>query len=435
MIDASKGFIKDGNKNRLREQDIHKIVDVFDNQIEVPKFSRMVPLAEISDPKNEYNLNIPRYIDSQEPEDIQDIEAHLLGDIPKTDIDALENYWKVYPSLRNVLLANSKRNNYCSLLIPKDDIKQTIFNHPEFVEYSQQMDNVFTDWKARNTKLLKDLTIGLKPKKLIQGISEDILSCYDNKSLLDEYDVYQHLMNYWNDLMQDDCYIIAADGWKAEVYRVIIENKQKKKVDKGWTCDLVPKVLVINRYFQPEKQHIEQLEADKDANAAQMVELAEEHSGDEGMLEEVKTDAGKITKGLVKKQIKGLESLFRNTKIDEDSEAEIRVLREYLKLIEQDDFIAKKIKEGKAELDQKLFNQYKTLTEDEVKTLVVDDKWMTIIEKTIKSEMEHISQRLTHRIKELAEQYETPMPVQTSEVAELEAKVSGHLQKMGFVWK
>jgi len=98
MIDASKGFIKDGNKNRLREQDLHMIVDVFNNQKEVNKYSRMVALDEIE--KNEYNLNIPRYIDNQEEEDIQDLSAHLKGGIPNKDIDDLAKYWEVYPTLR-----------------------------------------------------------------------------------------------------------------------------------------------------------------------------------------------------------------------------------------------------------------------------------------------------------------------------------------------
>jgi len=110
MIDAGKGFMKDGNKNRLREQDIHRIVDVFNRQLEIDKYSRMVPFAEIE--KNEYNLNIPRYIDSQEAEDIQDIEAHLLGDIPDADINALKNYWKMYPNLKTALFGKSRRARY-----------------------------------------------------------------------------------------------------------------------------------------------------------------------------------------------------------------------------------------------------------------------------------------------------------------------------------
>ena len=100
MIDASKGFIKDGNKNRLRGQDIHKIVDTFAKQADTARYARMVPLDEIADPKNDFNLNLPRYIDSTEPEDLQDIDGHLRGGIPERDIDALEAYWQVLPSVR-----------------------------------------------------------------------------------------------------------------------------------------------------------------------------------------------------------------------------------------------------------------------------------------------------------------------------------------------
>ena len=98
MIDASKGFMKDGNKNRLRPQDIHKIVDTFNRQVEIDRYSRMVPLTEIADPKNDYNLNIPRYIDSSEPEDLQDLNAHLHGGIPDRDLDLLSPYWDAFPT-------------------------------------------------------------------------------------------------------------------------------------------------------------------------------------------------------------------------------------------------------------------------------------------------------------------------------------------------
>src|SRR5258706_6814786 len=115
MINAAKGFIKDGNKNRLRAQDIHRIVDTFTRQLEVPGYSRMVPLAEIADPKNDFNLNLPRYIDSAEAEDLQDIDAHLRGGIPDRDIDALESYWKVLPTVRSVLFQSAGRRGYLQL--------------------------------------------------------------------------------------------------------------------------------------------------------------------------------------------------------------------------------------------------------------------------------------------------------------------------------
>lgn len=456
MIDASKCFIKDGNKNRLREQDIHKIVDIFTKQTDVPKYSRLVSIEEICDPKNDYNLNIPRYIDSQEPEDIQDIEAHLLGGIPNTDIDALNEYWEVYPSLKHELFNANNREKYSDLKIDKEAVKQTIFNHPEFTTFSKEMDEVFETWKTKNTQILKALKKGIKPKEVIYRISEDILTTYTSKPLMDKYDVYQHLMDYWNEVMQDDCYLISVEGWKAE----LTITKQTKTVTE-WDCDLVPKSLVIDRYFLAEKQAIEQLEAKKETNASEITELEENLPDgveeDDWILNEVKNDKGKITKTLVddkmrdlkieimkipdtknKKEInKIIKDTFDKAKCtDENAEtfAKLDVLQNYIDLVDKDTQVKAKIKKALADLDRKVIERYKTLTEDEIKQLVVDDKWMTVLERDIKTEMERISQRLTQRIKELAERYETPLPKQTSDVADLEEKVNAHLQKMGFVW-
>lgn len=444
MIDASKGFIKDGNKNRLREQDIHKIVDVFNKQIEIPKFSRMVSITEISDAKNDFNLNIPRYIDSQEIEDIQDIEAHLLGGIPNADIEALNEYWEVYPSLKNELFEASKRENYSQLKITKDSIKPAIFSHPEFVQFSKEMDDLFTSWKTRNTQFLKTLNIGIKPKKTIHAISEDVLQTYTDKKLMDNYAVYQHLLNYWDEVMQDDCYLIAVDGWKAEPYRMLTTNKAGKETDKGWDCELVPKTLVIDHYFSTDKKAIEKLEADRETIASQLTEIEEEHSCEDGYF----ADFDKVNKANVQKRLnelkaKKLKPVNKEKEYsiaaESDSEYEVlntekKMLEQYLKLIENQLELNKKIKDATLELDTKALHRYKTLTEEDIKQLVVDNKWMASIKKSVKTEMERISQRLTQRIKELAERYETPMPKQTAEVAELEAKVNNHLAKMGFLW-
>ena len=432
MIDASKGFIKDGNKNRLREQDIHKIVDVFNKQIELPKYSRLVSVEEISDPKNDGNLNIPRYIDSQEAEDIQDIAAHLLGDIPNVDIDALEEYWSVYPSLRKQLFKDG-RKNYSQLTVEPAQVKNEIFSHPEFVQFRREMDAVFEGWKTKYTQFLKTLETGIKPKHIIHRISEDALATYSGKALMDKYDVYQHLMNYWNEVMQDDCYQISADGWKAELS--IIKQTKTATV---WDCDVVPKYLVINRYFLAEKQAIEQLEADNEAIASQLAELKEEHTTEDGYFAELDS----VNKANVQKRLKELAAAKPKGKMRDVAMAaepqtaygEQAVLERYVELSEMQTELNKNIKEATAKLDKKVVERYKTLTEDEIKQLVVDDKWMASIERSVKTEMERISQRLTQRIKELAERYETPLPKQLAEVAELEEKVYAHLQKMGFVW-
>jgi len=418
MIDASKGFQKDGNKNRLRHQDIHKIVDVFNFQTEVPKYSRMVSFDEIE--KNEYNLNIPRYIDSSEAEDIQDIEAHLLGDIPEKDIDDLDNYWQVFPSLKGVLFSSSKRKGYTVLKVDQGDIKKIIFGHPEFMKYTQEVDVVFNGWKKKNHKILHDIDVGIKPKEFITSFSEEILKTFDNIKLIDKYDIYQHVMEYWTETMQDDVYLIAVDGWKVDVYKV---NGKKGE----WDCDLVPKQLVINRYYTDEKRAIEKLEADKDNITQQKEEMEEEYSGEDGVLEDLKSDKGKISKGAVTARIKELER-------EDDSGDELKILQAYIKLVEAEFEANKKIKEAEAELDKKVFAKYQHLTKDEIKTLAVDDKWLADIYAGVSTGLERISHRLTGRIKDLAERYEAALPNIITDVDDLTSKVDAHLKKMGFSW-
>jgi len=423
MIDASKGFMKDGNKNRLRDQDIHKIVDVFNKQLEIPKYSRFVPYEEIADPKNDYNLNIPRYIDSQEAEDIQDIAAHLLGGIPQRDVDALVDYWNAYPALKNALFKPSKREGYYDSLVAKDAIKKTIFDHPDFRAFSARMDEVFKAWEDDTQKMLKALPNGFKPREIIHQIAENLLATYDGKPLMDKYDVYQHLMNYYNELMQDDLYQISEEGWVATPYRIVEKNKKTgKETDKGWTCDLIPPGLMIARYFASGKEALDAMEAERDSLSAQLTELEEEHSGEEGYF----ADFEKVNKGTVAKRLKEISK-------NKDAKEETEVLNRYLELSEQQAQLNGDIKKAAEALDKKALAQYQKLSTDDVKELVVHHKWMSAMETAIQGEMERISQRLTGRIKELMERYETPLPEIDRELAALEAKVNAHLNKMGFV--
>ncbi|MCB0188426.1 MAG: N-6 DNA methylase, partial [Caldilineaceae bacterium] len=253
MVDASKGFMKDGNKNRLREQDIHKIVDTFNRQIEIPRYSRMVPFEEIGDPKNDYNLNLPRYIDTTEPEDVHDINAHLRGGIPNDDIDALESYWQVMPSVREALFRPAQWPGYSRLNIPANEVKSAITDHSEFATFNESVNSLFGHWKDTNIQRLKGFAKADSPKTLVEIVSEDLLATFRSVPLIDPYDVYQHLMDQWSETMQDDCYLISADGWVAKTSRILETDKKGKTKDKGWTCELVPKSLTVARYFATEQ--------------------------------------------------------------------------------------------------------------------------------------------------------------------------------------
>jgi type I restriction enzyme M protein len=418
MMDAGKGFVKDGNKNRLREQDIHRMVDVFNKQIEIARYSRMVSVVEIEE--KEFILNIPRYIDSTEPEDLQNIEAHLHGDIPDADIDALQSYWKVYPSLQKHLFGKSNRANFSKLKIPKEDIRQNIFSHPEFLSYSNEANLVFNAWKNKNKPDCKAIDANTKPKKFIHHLSEDLLTAFSNLQLIDKYDVYQHLMTYWIETMQDDCYLIVTDGWKA--------GKELEWNRKEFEGKLIPKELLISRYFKIEREAIQLFETGCDAIAAKLEELEEEHSGEEGLF----SSLDKVNKVNVTAELKSVAAELKTDKTNAELREKKKVFEAYLQLIEEQSEANKKLKEAKSDLDKKLLEKYATLTETEVKQLVVDDKWIATIEHTVKNEMQRISQRLTQRIRELAERYETPLPELLHEVKQWEEKVNGHLGRMGY---
>jgi type I restriction enzyme M protein len=446
MIDGGKGFAKDGNKNRLREQDLRKITDIFNQETEVAGFSRMVSVAEIAE--NDYNLNIPRYIDNQEKEDIQDIAAHLQGGIPIVDIEELSEYWQVYPNLKKALFT-ALRTGYMQPLVQKSNLKDTIFAHSEFVAFSSQMETLFETWQAETIAILKALTIGNKPKVIISDLSESILAKYANKTLVNKYNIYQHLMLYWNETMEDDIYLVSIDGWKAETYRILVTKAAKKKggkstfVDKGWACDLVPKGLIMNRYFQTELDNIANLESEKENLQTQITELEEAHNGEDGHF----SDLDKITKTTVKKQLTiDTKQLLSGSEIptslsgkinpmDVELKEKVTIFTQYLLL--QDDLAKanKNIKAAIQALDDLAYAKYPTLTEADIKMLVIDDKWMAKISEAIQGEIDHISQRLTNRIKELIVRYDTPLPTLETETKALENKVFAHLQKMGFAWK
>ena len=426
MIDASKGFLKDGPKNRLRDRDIHRIVDAFAQAQDVPKFARMVGYDEIE--KNDYNLNLPRYIDSTEPEDMQDIAGHLQGGIPVADVDALSDYWAVCPKLRKALFA-PLRPGYLALAADKAGLKKTILEHPEFVAFAARMEKHFAAWRQPAMVRLKGLKAGFHPKELIGELSEGLLRHYEGRPLIGAYDVYQHLMDYWAASMQDDAYLIAADGWKAETYRVIETKKAKdgkegKKVDKGWTCDLVPKALVVDRFFFKERDAVAALETEIETLGSRMTEMEEEHGGEDGLFCEL----DKVNKAEVARRLKEIKG-------DKNAQDEAAALKAWLELAEKEAEAKQALKAAEADLDAKAYAQYPKLTEAEVKTLVVEDKWLAALSGAIHGEMDRIGQALTRRVKELAERYETPLPQAAAEVAALEKKVARHLEKMGFSWK
>jgi type I restriction enzyme M protein len=433
MINAGKGFMKDGNKNRLRSRDIHKIVDVFNRQLALLRYSRMVTFAEIE--ANDYNLNIPRYIDSSEPEDLQDLDAHLNGGIPIRDIDALERFWQVFPGLRKTLF-EPQRKGYVRTTIPAKNVKQAILGHQEYQAFAGRALGIYHEWEQAHLKRLNGLANGIDPKALILELSEDLLDRFAKAELLDNYDIYQHLMDYWAEVMQDDVYVIAQDSWQAgNVMRQLVEEKGEKLKEtpdlvinrKKYKADLIPPALIVARYFATEQAKIDRLQGEKEAISQELEVFIEEHSGEEGLLEEAKTDKGKITKSSVKARISEIKG-------SKDMEDELSILEQCQNLLDQESAADKAVKDAQKVLDAKVFKKYPPLTIEETKALVVRDKWLTAVQTAIRSEIERMTQQLAGRVRLLEERYADPMPMLMDEVEALSAKVEGHLKQMGLEW-
>ena len=434
MIDGSRGFIKDGNKNRLRSQDLHKIVDVFNRRHELARYSRLVPFAEIE--KNDFNLNIPRYVDSSEPEDIHDLTAHMNGGIPNADIDALEDYWSVFPSLRATLFKPNGRDGYSDAQVPANQVRQTVLDHSEFDTFRQIVLKPFENWRAKHLDRLRTIDVGDSPKELIFDLSEDLLARYAEPPLIDKYDVYQLLMNYWSDVMQDDVYILAQDGWKAgSVIRELIPVKDKngKNTYKEehdfefnkvrYKSDLVPPSLVIGRFFAEDQRKLESLQAALDEAIQTLEQFVEDNSGEDGLIEDAKNDKGKVSQKSVKDCL--------DAAYDQD---EIACFKTCLSLIKKEAAAKKAVKDAKDKLDVKTFQKIKALTEDETRAVVIDDKWLTTLQRDIDAEVERVTNRLVDRVRTLEERYADPLPKLSERVEELSARVDDHLKAMGVAW-
>ena len=427
MIDASKGFLKDGSKNRLRSRDIHKIVDVFNKQTELPRYSRMVPVAEVASPANEYNLNIPRYIDSSDPEDLHDLNAHLNGGIPNRDLDALGAYWTVFPSLRQALFRDNGRAGYSEARVETPQVKTVILGHAEFQSYEQRMVDIFDTWREWHKRRLSAVKAGSHPRETIDILSKDLLARFSDLPLLDRYDVYQWLMDYWDEAMQDDMYLIVADGWVEAVKpRGIIEDKGRKIKEtpdltikrRKYKMDLVPPTLIVARYFAADQVAIEGLKAKQESALRELEEFVEEHAA---------SDNGKVTKGSVRNRLVVIHAEL-------ESDDKHVALTRCLALFETENEAGKAVKAAQATLDEKVLARYAKLTEAQIKTLVVEDKWFASIRDATENEVQRLTQQLAERVKELEKRYARPLPELEREVEAFSVKVEEYLRKMGVEW-
>ncbi|MBA8921265.1 type I restriction enzyme M protein [Nesterenkonia jeotgali] len=434
MVDASKGFIKDGNKNRLRSQDIHKVVDAFNKGIEVEHYSRMVPISEIADPKNNFNLNIPRYIDSSDPEDTQDLHAHLHGGIPDADLDALNEYWGPFPRLRSQLF-KPNRPGYSDLAIDVSQVQQRILDAAGFHNLRNQVTGIVSDWFAGHLSELTAISPDTKPVELIAALSEDFLERFKSVALLNQYDVYQQLMTYWHDVMHDDVFLLMNEGWvEAAKPRKTIDDKDRKLSENPdlvlglgrkatrYKMDLIPPALVVARHFATEQVRINELHLAQDEASRAVEEYIEEHATEDSVLAEAMEDE-KINKVLVTKRL-------REVKHEGDA-GEIKALQHLVTLYDTEAVAKKSAKEAQATFDEQILRKYGDFTKADVQTLVLHDKWYATISNRVDGEVTALTLHLVNRIQQLGERYAETADELDTELKKLEAKVAQHLDSMG----
>lgn len=448
FIDASDGFKKDGNKNRLREQDIEKIVQTFTNRTEIIGYSRFVSFEEIE--QNDGNLNVPRYIQKIDDTLPQNIESHLNGGIPKFDIDSLEKLWPIAPELKTILFKiKDAEHDICELKVNPDETEETIIKDANIIKESNtEIEELFNNWQKTAKKELLNINDNTCPKSLIRSLGFAMLESYAEAKILDNYAVYDILLNYWNEKLQDDVYVIKALGYEAgsEIEytyatkkgkddngnEIKVENKNKIKSFDG---ALIPREILEQEYFNAELNEIADLSAQAENISAELNEMVEEQSGEDGLLSEVLNEKGNsINKAKFNNRLKSLKAELKKSTSNAELQTEYNLLTHYQEKQNKLDKVNKKIKEKTNELDAKVAEKYTTLTIDEIKHLLFDKKWMAKLQSDIKNELDNVINDWASKVHTIASRYEKTLSEIEEETAKSEQAVKAALERMGYRW-
>lgn len=426
MIDAKDGFVKDGNMNRLREEDIQRIVDTWEAWVDVPHYARFVPQKEIV--KNDYNLNIPRYIEARDTEIVQNIEAHLKGGLPKHDIDQLSDYWKALPTLKDELVKD-QGNGYYAWAVSREQIDGIINDNEDYqTQQATLKHHCRTDFMEQWQETIYDLAESSeKPKALIERMGQSIRNLFGEGNLLvDEYDAYEQLMNYWAETMQDDVYMIMADGWKLNLRPKLKEDKKEKKivpvVVKTWNdleSDLLPVEYIVNRFCKSELEAYDELSASIAFLENEVNSLIEEN---DDVFDAKNFEKEKINLASVKKRAKVTKG------------EELEHLMEWLDFQSSIKAEKAKLKDANSKLLSRVKEEYNLLAQNEMRVKnLVKEKWVNAISTRIESELSRSIEQLKSQLSAISDRYDQTLPSIDKEVEDYESRVNAHLAQMGFV--
>ncbi|PNE26259.1 type I restriction-modification system subunit M [Tannerella sp. oral taxon 808] len=428
FIDAKDGFKKDGAKNRLREQDIKRIVDAWNAQQPIDHYCRLVEWSEIE--RNDYNLSIPRYIQLKDTEIQHDIEAHLHGGLPAHDVDEMQEYWNACPSLK-VSLFNNTANGYYHLKPAKADIAQVIEKDPSYVSQNGRFSTLLNKWKAEIMPQMKAVGQGARPMELIAKWSESLLDkAKEHSGLVDAYEVYDVLLNYWADVMQDDCYMIANDGWTYPEVKALKSGKGDKKKAIMYdeiVCDLVPVSIVLAEYFTAETTKIAKLSFSIESLQQELSYLVESNTDVFRFNYDDEDDKP------VNVKIADVKKAIKDAKTDGTTKEYLAILKLWESTYTKKEGYVSQWKQKRTELTEEVVAKYAALTEDEIKMLVVERKWLASVVGGCEALMQNVTHHITSDVTSLAERYEVTLGATEGKVNDLEQEVLRSLKEMGFI--
>ena len=419
MIDAKEGYQKDGAKNRLREQDIKLIVDTWEAHEPVPHYAKFVPFAGIV--ANDYNLNIPRYVVPEDKEIRQDIYAHLHGGLPAHDVEEVfAQLWEACPSLKDRLF-RKEANGYYSLVPDADHISEAVNADVSYQKENALYAMVVEDWCQ---KVAGDMLASVKeecePKSLIERWSGMLLeSAKADLKLVDPYNVYEILMNYWAEAMQDDCYMVSRDGWK-----VALRDTKKKSTFEDLECDLLPISVVVNKFFAADYASILAKRGEVEQLSGEIESLPEENPDafDEGLYEML----DKVNEANVKKAV----AAQKKHTVEADA-ATVKIWNKYLDLCGKKKEVSKAIAALVEALTNKVRKKYSAFTADEIRDIVVNDKWLKELKGRSEAENKRVCESISSQVSVLNERYAKPLPKINEDITRLSGEVDGFLKAMG----
>lgn len=424
IIDASKGFIKEGKNNKLRASDIKKIVDAVMNRESIDKFSRLVSREEIR--SNDYNLNIPRYVDSSEPAETWDLYASMFGGIPMTEIDGLEEYWKAFPTLKSALFTNS---DIPYVELATEDIKNTIKNHADIKTFENAFKDAFADF---HLYLKEEWIEKMEHVEIIKSenvISENIFKRLDQVPLIDKYEAYQILDDEWGKIAVD-LEIIQTEGFAAtkKVDPNLVTKKKdgkEQEIQDGWVGRVIPFELVQKELLSDKYKELRE----KEARLAEIPSLYEEIIED--MTEEEKD--GQVLNDnndafVAKEVTKKLKELKKEAPTEE-VKSYIDKLDRYERLSKEEKDLKKEIKSETAKLHMLTKETIENLTDSMVCELL-DKKWIGNLLESINKLPDTIVDNLVSKIQALVSKYKTTYFELEKEIKETEKKLASMIDEL-----